>query len=331
MNKKSEKIYIKKCADDGVKIHPHCNSKYCSQRIIEVDPAVGCGFECQYCCVYTQEKECKFNNIVIYEDYPKLLEQYIIENKNKLDSLTFFYSFESDCFQKPLIETGMTENILNLFKKYDLKYFLLTKGGIPPENIRKLLIETRKNVQVVVNDTMPNEELRSKLEPYTATIDERYSLVKYCLDNGIYSTISFSPILPFVGTQYLKDKIDKYIKLGIEHFRLDMLELSEDSLKRIQDLIPEYKNELNRLYFAPDRMENNWIAPKSKEVVNRYKPSQKKIADMYKEIDEYLNNIDPNITVSICDAVVATNIYLKGFNKRSYDNGFNCMGVKIKL
>ena len=27
------------CQDDNVTIHPHCNSKFCSQRIIEVDPA----------------------------------------------------------------------------------------------------------------------------------------------------------------------------------------------------------------------------------------------------------------------------------------------------
>lgn len=323
-------ICIKKCADDNVKIHPHCNSKYCSQKIIEIDPAVGCGFECQYCCVYTQEKDCQFNNIIVYEDYSELLEKYIIENQSRLDSLTFFYSFESDCFQDALINTGMTEKILKVLKKYDVKYFLLTKGGIPPEEIRQLLIETKQNVQIVVNDTMPNEEMKQRLEPYAADVAERYRLVEYCLQNGIFVTISFSPILPFIDISYLKSKIDQYVKIGITHFRLDMLELSENSLKRIETLVPEYKDELRRLYLGSDRIENNWTAPKSQKIVNRYKPSEEQIAKIYMEIDKYLCNISPKVTVSICDEVGATNKYLKGFNKRAYSNGFNCMGVKFK-
>lgn len=329
------KIYKKKCKDDNVKIHPHCNTKYCSQRIIEINPAVGCEFECQYCCVYTQEKDCQFNNITIYEDYDELLEKYMLENKNKLNSLTFFYSFESDCFQDVLINTGMTEKILNILKKYNVKYFLLTKGSIPPENIRKLLIETRQNVQVVVNDTMPNEEIKRKLEPNAADISERYKLVQYCLENGIFVTISFSPILPFIDLSYIKNKVDRYIKLGIKHFRLDMLELSEDSLKRIENLLPEYKSSLDKLYLDKlyldeSRVENKWVAPKSQKTVMRYKPSKEQIANIYTEIDKYIYSINPKITVSICDGVVATNQYLKDFNKRAYSNGFNCMGVKFK-
>lgn len=323
-------VIFKKCKEDNVVIHPHCNSRFCSQKIIEIDPAVGCEFQCQYCCVYTQEEECQFNKVVIYEDYDKLLEKFIIENKERLKYLTFFYSFESDCFQRPLIESGMTEKILNLLKKYNLKYFLLTKGGIPPENIRKLLLDTKENVQILVNDTMPNEEIRGRVEPKTATIEERFNLVKYCLDNGILVTISFSPILPFIGLEYLKEKILQYSKMGIVHFRLDMLEMSEESLSRIKELLPEYSDKIDALYLVEDRVKNKWIAPKSKNEVMRYKPSAKLIADMYKELDSYIYELDKNITVSICDGVVGTNIYLSDFNKRSYKNGFNCMGVKFK-
>lgn len=322
-------IILRKCAEDDIQIHPHCNSIVCSENIIEINPAKSCQFHCQYCCVYTQERTNKFLPLTIYEDYPDLLENYIVEHKDKLDKLVFFYSFESDCFEDGLISSGLTLKILNLLNKHKAKYFLLTKGALPNKNIGNLLIKARKFAQIIVNDTMPNDIFRKKLEPFTATNDERFNLVKFCIDNKIPVTVSFSPILPFYTLDYLKEKISKYNKLGVVHFRLDMLELSIDSLNKITDILPEYKEKIEKIYFSNDAIVNDWVSP-SGQVIRRYKPSEDILINIYYTLKDYIKSINPSATVSICNNVIVNVKRLKEFNKEAYIHGYNCMGFKYR-
>lgn len=328
MNK--PKIIFKKCKDDNITVHPHCNSIFCSQKILEINPAIGCEFQCQYCCLYTQESENKFYSIIIYEDYPEMLENYISNNWEKLkEKYTFFFSFESDCFQKELLSKGITQKILKILLKYELKYFILTKGGLPEEaGMSELLIESKKIGQVIVNDTMPNELYRNILEPYTATNKDRFNLVKFCIINKIPVTVSFSPIFPFGNLEYLEEKIKKYSEIGIDHFRLDMLELSLESYNKLIQLLPSHKNELEHLYKNDSAVENKWKVPNSTNTVLRYKPSEKYMSNAYNNLMAFAKSINPNATVSICDAVIACNTSLNGFNKEAYACGYNCMGVK---
>ncbi|MDQ0149659.1 radical SAM protein [Eubacterium multiforme] len=328
MNKQN--IIFKKCEDDNIKIRPHCNSKFCNQKILEVNPAIGCEFQCQYCCVYTQEEENKFSKIIVYEDYADMLEKYIQDNIDVVKDYYFFLSFESDCFQDILISTGITSSILEIFLKYNLKYFILTKGKLPNSQIKDLLIKTKKFGQVIVNDTMPDEKYRAILEPNTATLEERYNLVKFCLDNDIYTTISFSPIFPFENIDYIKRKIDMYSRIGINHFRLDMLELSFDSYNKVLNLIPECREHFNNLYMDKNSTENIWKVPNENKRIKRYKPNEEYMFNIYNDIKQYIKCLDNNITVSICDGVALTNVLLKNFNREAYDNGINCMGINLR-
>lgn len=323
------KIVTKKCKEDNIRIHPHCNSPACSQKILELNPAIGCQFQCQYCCLYTQENENKFSYVTIYEDYPELLENYILKNINRLSGSTFFFSFESDCFQNALVSTGITQEILTILHKYNLPYFILTKGGLPNKDIANLLIATKTIAQVVVNDTMPNEEYRSVLEPYAASIEDRYNLVKFCIENKIFTTISFSPIFPFGNLDYIKEKIQKYVSIGINHFRFDMLELSIDSYHKLIELLPSHESEFESLYMDSNAIENNWKVPNTATTLKRYKPSKKFMANTYDELKKFVKSIDKNATVSICDGAIINNELLAEFNKNSYAKGMNCMGVKI--
>ncbi len=325
MNKQS--IVLKKCIDDSITIKRHCNTPFCSTRILEVNPAVGCEFQCQYCCLYTQENENQFSEIKVYNDYPEMLEDYIIRNKKDLDGFTFFFSFESDCFQNALIECGMTRSILRIFDKYQMPYFLLTKGGPPSGDVADLLTKAGKYNQIIINDTMPDESLRMKLEPFAATCDERFDLARFCIDNDIPVTISFSPMLPLDEFNYVKEKILKYTSIGIKHFRFDLLELSKESYKKIVSLIPEYENELSRVYEDNRALENLWKLPGKNILIKRYKPNQKFMIKHYGELTAFVKTADKNATVSICDGVTATVKELKNFNNDAYDHWINCMGV----
>jgi hypothetical protein len=37
-----QQLIMKSTKDDNIQIHPHCNSPYCSQKIIELNPSIGC-------------------------------------------------------------------------------------------------------------------------------------------------------------------------------------------------------------------------------------------------------------------------------------------------
>lgn len=325
-----QKVVFRKCYTDNVKIHPHCNTKYCSQKILEINPARSCELHCQYCCVYKQESNCnEFKSMVIYEDYPEMLERYIIDNKNSLANKMFFFSFETDCLTPALQNSGITERILSILGKYEQRYFLLTKGVIKNDNIKQILLKTSKFAQVIVNDTMPNNSIREILEPDSATIEERQNLVKFCLNNNIPVTVSFSPILPFCGINYLCNKIKMYTAYGVKHFRLDMLELSLESLEYLKSILPQYNDKLEELYQNNNSIKRLWTSPKNNHKLERIKPSSDYMTTMYNELKKFVSDLPETVTVSICDGVVATVPGLRDFNKEAYKHGYNCMGVKF--
>lgn len=320
----------KKGIIDEIKIHSHGNTKFCNPNMLEINPAIGCQFECQYCNAYTQEKDNCFNGVVVYEDYPEYLRSWLNDNKNVLDKIFFYYSPKIDCFQDCLIETGVTEKILALFKEYNVKYFMITKGGVPNDAIKKLLINSKDLNQIIISCTMPNEDIRRILEPNAKSISERMELARFCVDNGIRATGIFSPILPIDNLQFVKDYIKNYIEMGIYHFRVDYTEISRESLRKLCDLLPEYKEQLEAVYLDKDATITHWKVPYTERQIERYWPSMEYMCNTFNDLKNYAESIDERATVSVCNSL-CTQDKLYRFNDKCVNHGINCIGYIMNV
>lgn len=115
----------------------------------EVDPVVGCDFGCRYCSMYAQQEVEKHLPIRVYKDYPAYLESHI-RSQSEPAKLVFNFSPKTDVLALSLIESGVTERILRVFKETGVQYYILTKGRLPPAEIQELLIGAKDRNQVII-------------------------------------------------------------------------------------------------------------------------------------------------------------------------------------
>ncbi|MCL2287962.1 MAG: hypothetical protein FWC33_02100 [Candidatus Bathyarchaeota archaeon] len=313
---------------EEIKIKSHGNTSSCNPNMLEINPTVGCQFQCQYCSSCTQEEKNDFEKVFVFSDYPQYLDSFLADNKDKRDKIYFYFSPKIDCLQACLVESGITEEILNILHKHCMKYFFLTKGSIPPKSIQQLLIDSKDLNQVIASCTMPNESVRQRLEPYAASIEERMAFAQFCIDSGIFTTAIFSPILPVDGMNYIERYIDRYLKMGIDHFHLDFAELSALSLAKLTSLVPEYADELNNVYLAPNVITSQWQIPFKDTETVRYWPDAHFIQEAFKRFAKYATSIEPRASITACDSLCAR-FHFEYLNTNAHKKNLSCMGTRL--
>lgn len=323
----NQKVEFIKGIEEGVLIYPHGNKETCNKNMYEINPSIGCQFRCQYCNAYTQEEENEFKSVKVFLDYPQYLKGFLEEHKEELDKIFFYFSPKVDAFQKCLLESGVTEQILLLFKEYNVRYLIVTKSGIPNENICKILNDTKEKNQILISCSMPNEEVRKIMEPDAAEIAKRLEFAKYCIEKSINVTAIFSPIFPVDNYDYIKKYIQFYLEIGITHFRLNFTEVSLYSLNKIIALLPQYKEDFLKVYLSDDTKNTNWNVPYKNIQLQRRFPSLKYMQEVFYSLKEYAKNIDERATFSICNSLCKEN-ELCNFNSEAFEAGFGCIGYK---
>ena len=318
-----QKIEYVKGINSIIEIKPHGNKRTCNRNMLEINPTVGCQFQCQYCNAYAQTGD-NFSEVKVYIDYPQYLKEYLEEHKGEVDRIFFYFSPKIDAFQDCLIETGITKAILEILMEYNARYIIVTKGGVPNDEICELLIKSKHLNQFLISCSMPNEETRILLEPHAASIQERLNFAKYLVDNGIRTTAIFSPILPINNGEYIKQYIDYYLSINITHFRLNYAELSHDCLNSLINLLPQYAENL-KIYMDNEAERTEWQIPYKNAKINRYFPSVMYMHDSFEELRAYAKNINKDATFSICNSLCEKK-ELSGFNNEAFKAGFGCIG-----
>lgn len=313
--------------DDIVKLIVHGNKPTCNTSMLEINPAIGCQFQCQYCNAYTQEKENNFSGVKVYKDYPKYLEEYLQKNYENVKGQFFYFSPKIEAFQPCLIQSGISYEILSILKRYRLKCIIVTKCGRLPRDLENLMIEMKDLLQILISCSMPNEEIRKIIEPGAAPIEERFEFARFCMENGIKTTSIFSPIFPVEQYTYIKRYIDQFYSMGITHFRLNFAEITRDSYDKLVTLLPFYKDDFEKAYFNDDALKTDWKIPYTNKEAIRYFPSVEYMKHVFCKIKEYGETKGDDITFSVCNSLCVTG-KLEHFNDKAHCRGFGCIGYK---
>ena len=313
--------------DDLVKIVNHANSPACPKRMLELNPAFGCEFRCAYCGIYALEKEF-FGEVIVYDDYPQYLDDWLTEHQEMARDHYFYFSAKTDCFQPALIESGITLACLEILKKHEAPYFVVTKGGVPPREIREALVAAREINQVIISASMPNESLRKALEPAAAPISERLALARFCVENDIFVTASCCPVLPIGDPTFLKEMFAQLAAAGINHFYFDFARLSRQAVLNMIELLPEHRESFERHYFTSEALVSRWHMTHRNMTIDKFQPPQRYIFDAFKALADCVNEVVPGATVSVCNHF-STPKTLPGFNNRARAECISCMGQRF--
>ncbi len=313
--------------DDEVKIVNHANSPVCPRRMLELNPALGCQFQCAYCGIYALEKEF-FGEVIVYDDFPQYLDDWLTGHKADNQNYYFYFSAKTDCFQPALIESGITLACLEILRKHEAEYFLVTKGGVPPREICDSMVAAKHLNQVIVSVTMPTEELREAIEPGAAPNRERLALAKFCVDNGIFVTASCCPVMPIGDQTYLKGIFEQLAAVGVKHFFFDFARLSREAVNNMIEHLPEHRESFERHYFTPEARTSRWHIRYRDVTIDKFQPPERFMLDAFRALEKCVSEVVPDATVSVCNHFSTANT-LPGFNRRARAECISCMGQRF--
>jgi DNA repair photolyase len=309
-------------SEDIPEIKLHSNTEYCP-LIYELIPAYGCQFECDYCNVYNLKKDSDFYPITVFKHYPELVEKSIEEHLSKGLNPVYYFSPKTDVFQHALVDSKITQQILEVLVRKKAKYILVTKGNLPGAEIIELLSQSGNTGRVLISCGMKNQEHAGILEPFAASIEERYQLANICVKNGIPAMGVIEPILPLKNIEFVENIIKRFVEIGIDHFAVDFARISIACLDKMIEKLPELE-ELRNVYEDPNAICQTFgTGPYKRESVLRYAPSYDYLTEKYNLIDEYAKKF--GATISICNY-----FRIPGINKRAYMRGFLCFGIYDK-
>ncbi len=177
----------------------------------------GCNMGCKYCYVPAVlfKKVEEFRSKSIYrKNILKNIESDLSEMAFMQDKRKVMLSFTSDVYQLDNEFNYLTREVLQLFKKYNINFHILTKGGT--KAVRDF--DLYKNGDwFACSLTLFDEEKSKKIEPNAALPKDRIKALQIAKQKGIKTWVSFEPTLEAEETYKLyeasKEFVDFY-KIG---------------------------------------------------------------------------------------------------------------------
>lgn len=203
----------------------------------------GCSHGCNYPC-YAMMLAKRFGKIKTYEDWcqPKLVEnavellrEELPKLKDKIKSVQL--CFTTDPFMYGYDEVSeMSLKLIAILDAYNVKCTVLTKGVLPIE-----LAKFSKQNEYGITLVSLSEEFRRKMEPNTASFEERINALKRLHDMGCKTWVS---IEPYPTPNIIEQDYDAILK---EIAFTDKIIFGRLNYNKLVSQYKDYKNFYNEL------------------------------------------------------------------------------------
>lgn len=171
----------------------------------------GCSHGCIYC---DSRSSCyqidHFDEVRIKDNEIAILNKELQSKKKKGVVGIGAMSDTYNPFEKNL---EITRQALKLLQFYHFGVSIDTKSDLVVRDID--ILKQMKNVIIKFTITTADDELCKKIEPHVCASSARFKAMKALSDNGIFTGVLFTPILPFITDQ--EDNIRNVIRLAYEH------------------------------------------------------------------------------------------------------------------
>jgi DNA repair photolyase len=166
------------------------------------NPYQGCEHGCIYCYARNTHNYYGFSagldferNIIVKPAAAGLLRKYFDNPKYVPESLMF--SGNTDCYQPMERKYKITRSLLEVCLEYKNPVGIITKNSLVLRDIDLLKELASINlVHVMVSITSMRDELRSLMEPRTATYKNRLHVIEELTKNNIPAGVMIAPVIP---------------------------------------------------------------------------------------------------------------------------------------
>ena len=162
----------------------------------------GCEHGCTYCYARNSHQYWGFDagldfesKIVVKPDAPQLLEKHLLRKSWKPQPIIL--SGNTDCYQPLERKFKLTRQLLQIFLKYRHPVGIITKNALITRDLDILRQLAAENlVHVYISITTLDENLRTLMEPRTATAASKLKAMKMLSDAGVPVGVMNAPVIP---------------------------------------------------------------------------------------------------------------------------------------
>ncbi len=262
-----------------------------------VNPYMACAFNCIYCYIRgSKYGENMSKNLSVKINAPEVLERQLRRRAKNKEYGIIALSTSTDPYQKIEERYKLTRRLLEIILEYRFPVHILTKSNLVLRDL-DLLKEIDKRAilptdlkdklerGVIINFSISTlkQEIAQILEPGAPPPVERLETMRKCKAEGLFSGVSFIPVLPFISdsSEELDSMIGAAKEYGADFVFVGALTLFGNKpgdcktlyyrfLDRYYpELVPKYKA-LYRIFFAPSKKYQNELAEKASRICEKY-------------------------------------------------------------
>lgn len=167
----------------------------CLSQVASINPTLGCIHQCAYCYARGYSLYPGDGKVFVYGNMPEKLEKELA-SRRKLPDYVFFSPI-CDVLQPIPQVLRLTYELMRILLEHGVGVNLLTKGRIP-QKFLSLFRQHKERVHVQIGITTLKRDIQRRMEPYTATPQERLRNVEMLRAIGIVPEIKLDPLIPGV-------------------------------------------------------------------------------------------------------------------------------------
>lgn len=309
----------------------------CPALTYEINPVIGCNVGCLYCLV---TDGVHINKMKAFSNY-HLLVRRILEEKYK-EPHYYYFSPKTEAFQEPTLQTGIAHNILKEFINHyerhpdsKARIFIASKAGTRQllyryngERIIDLFIKLKDKMQFNTSVSIMPPLLRTIIEPFAPSIEDRLNAVLLCQEHGIMSDSALvQPIMPpYLTDENMHDFFISLKNMNIINYKPEFLTVCMENLAMLGQLLGYYDKAMEKAlyeyYIAPENADH-------KKQRGRTAPNRENSRNFLNRLMEVSSQF--GLSISICYWVRQQLSVSEQMIPLINEKGFQCLGYQTKL
>jgi DNA repair photolyase len=167
-----------------------------------MNPYQGCEHGCIYCYARNVHEYWGYSagldfeqKIIVKKNAPRLLRAFLMNPKWECTPISI--SGNTDCYQPAEKKFKITWSLLEVCNEFNQPVGMITKNsGMLRDKDLIVQMAEKKLISILVSITSFNENLRSTMEPRTATAKQRLRLIREMSDAGVRMGVMLGPMIP---------------------------------------------------------------------------------------------------------------------------------------
>ena len=219
-----DEIEEEKLVTDYIKVYPKSivakNNNPDVPSPYSINPYQGCEHGCTYCYARNSHEYWGYNmgqdfesKILVKENAPQLLRKFFRRSGWKPQSIML--SGNTDCYQPIERKLEITRELLKIFLDFGNPVGVITKNALITRDIDILQeLAQKRLVKAALSINTIDEDLRSKLEPRTSSVKNRFKALEALSKAGIHTSIIIGPVIPGLNSDHIPELLKRAADSG---------------------------------------------------------------------------------------------------------------------